>query len=84
MAAAVVVKPDKRSICQDDQDYPNGRDRPSVGSKIAARLNSLSVASIPRVRPRSLFAARAARYASSTVVASDVMNLQHQFQRCQS
>lgn len=48
---------------------------PFVGSKIASRLNCFNVPSIPLARPRSSSAARAAKYASSTVEFSEAMNL---------
>ena len=48
---------------------------PFVGSKMASRLNSFRVPSMPLVWPRSLSAARAAKYAASIVLFSDAMNL---------
>ena len=53
-----------------------GVEETSVGSNIASSANVCSVASIPRVAPRSLSAATASKNAWSTVVFSDVMNLQ--------
>ena len=52
-----------------------GPDETSVGRRSASRANACSVASMPRVAPRSLSAATASRKAWSTVVFSDAMNL---------
>lgn len=47
----------------------------SVGKRRASSLNSFRAASIPRVDPRSLSAARASKNPWSTVVFSAAMNL---------
>ena len=52
-----------------------GVDEMSVGSRRASSWKACRVASMPRVAPRSLSAARASKNAWVTVVFSDVMNL---------
>lgn len=47
----------------------------ALGNRSASRLNALSVASMPRVAPRSLSAATASKNAWFTVVFSEEMNL---------
>lgn len=51
------------------------KDIPFVGNRRASKLNFFNVPSMPRVRPRSLSAAKALKNEALTVVASEVMNL---------
>lgn len=52
-----------------------GPEASSVGNTNASILNNFKAPSIPRVWPKSLSAARASKYAWSTVVFSEAINL---------